>query len=282
VTLRLFLILFWTLGLSSTLQTAAAQIFDPNQVPFTLTLEDALFEVSGLAVASDTSVFAHNDEHGIIYEISVENGDVRRIFALGDPTIAADFEGIASSHDRIYLITSNGILYEGLLGDHQSRVRFNAYDTGVGSSCEVEGLSKGPRDENGELSFLILCKSPRQPEFKDRLTIFKWNLSERLPVTETWLSIDRDNLLRQSEQKRFKPSGLHWQADTGHLFIISGGNRQFLLLDKEGEKIANYVLSKDHHRQTEGVVIMPNGALVFADEGSRKSFGTLSVYNMTP
>jgi len=258
VKLRNGLSLFWAFCLGASFSTVA-QDFDPGQSPYTFDMPLGLFEMSGLAVASETSVFTHNDEHGIIYEVSIIDGEILRIFALGDPTIAADFEGIEVSQDRVYLITSKGILYEASIGYHQSRVKFN-----------------------GELSFLILCKSPRQPELKDRLTIYKWNLSERRPVTEPWLSIDRDDLLLQSEQKRFKPAGLDWQTDTGRLSIISGGNRQLLLLNKDGEKIANYVLAKRHHPQTEGLAIMPNGTFVFADEGTRTQDGRLSVYKTSP
>ena len=265
-----------------TLGFAAAQDYDPKLTPKILPMPKGLLEISGLAVASDNSVFAHNDEHGIVYEISIETGDIMRAFAMGDPTIAADFEGIATTTDRIYLITSKGILYESLIGAHQSRVKFNAYDTGVGSNCEVEGLANGPIDEAGWASFLILCKSPRQPELKDRLTIYQWSLLERRPVTEPWLSVDRDEILLQSEQKKFKPAGLEWQAKTERLFVISGGNRQFLQLTSKGDKISNFVLSDLHHSQTEGLAIMPDGALVFADEGSRAKPGSLSIYKAKP
>ena len=47
-------------------------------------LARGLTEISGLAVASENSVYAHNDEHGIIYEIALSNGEIVAAFALGE------------------------------------------------------------------------------------------------------------------------------------------------------------------------------------------------------
>ena len=65
-------------------------------------LARGLTEISGLAVASENSVYAHNDEHGIIYEIDLSSGAILAAFALGEPTVQADFEGIAVFGQRIY------------------------------------------------------------------------------------------------------------------------------------------------------------------------------------
>jgi len=241
-------------------------------------LSAGLFEISGLAIASDSSVYAHNDEHSIIYEIDIESGETLSAFAIGTPTLAADFEGIAVDNGRIYLTTSDGLLYESLIGAHQSRQKFNAYDTGVGSFCEVEGLTMGPPHPAGGKHFLILCKSPRQDEMKDRLTIFSWNLNERLPVEVPWLSVERDGILTQQEQKKFRPSGIEWIDQTQQLIVISGRNNQYIRLDKAGEVIAKAKLTSKQHPQAEGLAVMPSGELVIADEGSPLQPGQLSIY----
>lgn len=246
--------------------------------PQQISLISGLFEISGLAVASENSVYAHNDEHSIVYEIDISSGQVQSAFALGNPTLAADFEGIAAWNGRIYLITSDGLLYEALIGAHQSRAKFNAYDTGVGEFCEVEGLAVGPAHPSGEGNFLILCKSARQPELRDRLNIFTWNLEDRLPVSTPWMSLERDDILKKKEQKKFKPSAIEWKEDTAHLLIISGSNNQYIRLAQEGTVIAKSKLRSQYHRQAEGLTIMPSGHIVIADEGSSRQAGQLSIY----
>jgi len=114
-------------------------LLDPS--PQIMRLPSGLAEVSGLAVASDRTVYAHDDEHGIVYEIDVLSGEMGAIFALGHPTIRGDFEGIATYDGLIYLITSDGLLFETQIGAHKERVPFNSYSTGIGEFCEIEGLT---------------------------------------------------------------------------------------------------------------------------------------------
>lgn len=252
--------------------------FDFQTPPQQHVLIPGLFEISGLAIASDTTVYAHNDEHAIIYEIDVSTGEALSAFAIGTPTIAADFEGIATNDDRIYVITSGGILYESLIGKHQDRMRFNAYDTGVGYFCEVEGLTIGPAHPAGGQHFLILCKSPLQEDLKDRLTLYSWNLNDRIPVQSPWLSLDGDEILTKKEQKKFRPSGIEWLEQTNRLVIISAKNNQYIQLSETGDVIAKAVLSPNHHPQAEGLAILPSGQLIIADEGSKLKPGQISVY----
>ena len=78
-------------------------------------LPDRLNEISGLA-ALDGRLFAHGDEHGIIYEIDHGGGRFVKAFALGEATVRDDFEGIAIVGDRFYLVASSGRLYESFEG----------------------------------------------------------------------------------------------------------------------------------------------------------------------
>src|SRR3954462_5238642 len=73
-------------------------------------LPDTLHEISGLAALPDGRLFAHDDEHGVIYEIDPAEGELKKSFALGDPPLRGDFEGIAIADRDFYLMTSDGIL----------------------------------------------------------------------------------------------------------------------------------------------------------------------------
>ena len=252
--------------------------FDFQTPPQQHALNLGLFEISGLAVASESTLYAHNDEHAIIYEIDINRGEALAAFAIGTPTIAADFEGIATYDDRIYIITSDGILYESLIGEHQDRMKFNAYDTGVGAFCEVEGLTSGPEHPAGGQHFFILCKSPRQDELKDRLTIYSWNLHDRIPVQSPWLSLERDEILTKKEQKKFRPSAIEWLEEENQLVVISGRNHQYIQLSEIGDVIAKARLPSEHHPQAEGLAILSSGHLIIADEGSKLQPGQISIY----
>ena len=73
-----------------------------------------LEEVSGLAMTGDNRLLAHNDERAIVFEIDYRNGSIVKSFQLSDMNfpVAGDFEGVAATDDRIYLVSSSGRLFE--------------------------------------------------------------------------------------------------------------------------------------------------------------------------
>lgn len=237
-----------------------------------------LTEISGLAVASDSSVYAHNDEHGIIYEVALSGGEIISAFALGEPTTRADFEGIAALDGRIYLVTSTGLIYEAIIGAHRARVRYNVFDTGIGEFCEVEGITHGP----APAEFLLICKTARQTEFDGRLVIFKWSLADRTPVVEPWLNIPLSGLLTSKERVNFKPSAIEWRIKDSSLLVLSARNQLLLNLRPDGAILLKKTLPQAVHPQAEGLAIMPSGDLVIADEGTMRLPGALTIYKVVP
>lgn len=241
-------------------------------------LPKGLTEISGLAVASDNSVFAHDDNYGIVYELDLASGKVLRAFALGKPTVKEDFEDIAVRAGYVYLLASDGRLFEAPIGEHRQRVRFNVYDTGVGPHCETEGLVNGPKD--GE--FLILCKKPRQDKLKDRLVVFLWSLADRAPVSSPWLSVPLDGLVEPLDQANFHPSAFHWRRDLGRFVIVSAKGHSAVEIDESGKLIDRVKLDKVEHPQAEGLTMMPDGRLVVSDEGSSRGQGKIAIYAPPP
>jgi len=255
-----------------------AQMSDPKTLmagePRRIALTKGLSEISGLATVSETSVLAHSDEHGIVFEIDLATGEPIAVFALGKPTIRADFEGVATNGKRVYLITSTGLLYDAERGEHGHRVRFNVYDTGVSEFCEVEGLDT--LDAEGD-EFAILCKTPRDNKFAGRLVIYRWKLSDRTPVIDPWINIALTKFLTYREREKFRPSAVEWDTDNQRLIIVSARNHMFVVLNAEGELLHKERLPKAIHRQAEGVALTAAG-LVIADESGGRGPGVMSVY----
>ena len=251
---------------------------DFDTPPTQFNLIPGLIEVSGLALAPDGALFAHNDEHAIVYKLDITTGAVTAAFALGTPTIDADFEGIAIARDRIYLITSNGIIYESIIGAHKSRVKFNAYDTGVGDFCEVEGLTLGQTDTD----FLIACKQAISEALKQRLLIYRWDLNARLPVESPVIDIAFDRFLAEDERKKFRPSALEYVRDTGEFIVVSAKGKSLYNFDREGAVVTKTKLKKSLHKQPEGLALMPSGALVVSDEGKKNTPPKISIYRPKP
>ena len=236
-------------------------------------LPQGLSEISGLAAASADTVYAHNDEFGIVYEIELGSGHVVKAFALGKPTVKGDFEDIAVHGGHVYLLTSDGRIYEAPLGAHRKRVLYNVYDTGVGVHCETEGLANGPTEDD----FLILCKQARGASLKERLVIYAWNLRDRSPAVTPWLNVPLDGLVDELDQANFHPSAFVWRRDKGTLLVVSAKGHSGIEVDLQGRLIDRIKFDHYLHPQPEALALMPDGRLIVGDEGPRGR-GKVSVY----
>lgn len=241
-------------------------------------LPAGLLEISGLAADGDDFVFAHNDEFAIVYKINLKTGKLVSAFALGAPTAQADFEGIARNGDRIYLISSSGMLYESLIGKNRKRVRFNIFDTGAGAECEIEGLANGPQANE----FLILCKTPRGNKNEQTLEIYKWNIDERRPVENPWIQIPYTEILDRNERDDFRPSAIEWDSATETIMILSARNGVYLSLTPHGKIIQFKKFPRADHNQAEGIAYISGKGLIIADEGSGRKPGMITVYKLKP
>lgn len=260
--------------LAATLALGAAQ---PVEEARRFSLPQGLEEISGLAIASNRSVFAHNDEHAIVYEIELERGRVLRAFALGDPTLEGDFEGIARLGNRVFLITSDGLIYAAQIGRHRQRVAYTVHDSGIGPRCEIEGLSESPNE--GEL--LILCKRARRDGLNPaarRLTVYRWSIDSEHAADVPFLSLALSDLLTPDERPDFRPSGIDWDTASGEFHVVSGRNRIMLTFDRKGALIEKRRLSARPHPMTEGIAFLGGRWMALADEGSATRRGRLTVY----
>ncbi len=238
-----------------------------------LELPASLTEISGLAVASPDSVFAHDDESGIIHELSLDNGLVLRAFAIGNPVVEDDMEGIAADGERLWIVNSEGVIRAFDAGRDRTHVPYREYDTGVGEFCEVEGLSLAP--ETGKL--LIVCKEMRQGDRRGTLVIYEWDMRSHEAVGLPWREIDLAEALGQ-ERDEFAPSGIEWLPASRQILVLSARGRSMLVLDESGRILARHRLNADRHPQAEGVTVIGSNRLVIADEGQRRESGQIAIY----
>ena len=144
-----------------------------------------LDEISGLAFSPDGRLFGHGDQDATIWQLDARNGKRLKTFSVassdhdpdlgkkgGNGTLTGDFEDIQIVGDRFFLISSNGVLIEFREGADGGAVPYTAHDTGLGPTCEIEGLAHEPASR----SLLILCKIPHQDAYKDQIVIFAWSL----------------------------------------------------------------------------------------------------------
>jgi uncharacterized protein YjiK len=236
-------------------------------------LPDKLGEVSGLALTRDERLFAVADEAAIVYEIDYVNGGLIKAFAIGNPTVRGDFEGIAVLDGMVWLMTSKGRLYSFREGGDGERVAYERVNTGLGDECEFEGLAAESR--TGKL--LLVCKDSKKK--KKGLRIFEWLAADDNDQKATEIDLDEDAMADSIDKKQVHPSGIAINPVTGNLVVIAARQHAVFELSRAGQ-LLDVILNLDanRHGQPEGVAVTQDGRLLIADEAGNGA-ARLAVYS---
>ena len=197
--------------------------FDLDRAAEHWRLPRRLREISGLALTADGRLLAHHDEAAVVFELDLRTGAVVKEFQLagvGGP-VRDDFEGIAAAEERLYLITSDGRLYEFREGAAGESVLFTMYATGAGRRCEIEGLAHDP----GRRALLLVCKQSRGDTPEDRLEIHVWPLERRRLDDAARIVLDAGELATPLGERGFHPSGIELHPESGHYFVVAARQR---------------------------------------------------------
>lgn len=220
-----------------------------------------LDEISGLALTVDGRLLAHNDQEGTVWEIDYRRGVLVKRFALGRRPIKGDFEGIAIASDRIFLIGSNGKLYEFREGANGERVDYTVHDTRLGSECEFEGVAFDP----GLNSLLLACKSAKGKH--DSLVLYRWKLQSGDGKRLSRLTVPIANVIGLNEWKELHPSDITIDPFSGNYVLVAAQERALIEITPTGEAISARPLPGEHV-QAEGVAITREGMLILSDESA--------------
>jgi SdiA-regulated len=228
-------------------------------------LPKRLEEVSGLAATGDGRLLAHNDERGLISEVDPTTGDVRNAFAIvadGEP-IAADFEGIAVLDDRVYVATSDGVIYDCPQGADGENVTCESYDTGLGSEYELESV--GSDVDRREL--VLVSKRPRSPALAGLVGIDRWSAQEKRLIAGGRVTVPYAEFTRGLDDDEFEPSSVEVDPATGNYLVLAGPQKALAEVTPQGRVLSVAALPRRLHEQPEGIALTTDGALVIADEG---------------
>ena len=243
-----------------------------------LPLPAVLLEISGLTAGPEDGIWAHDDERGIVYRIDTDSGRLTGRFGLSGG-VRADFEAIAAVDERLFLITSSGVLYETRFPVSGTVAPFLRHDEKL--PCEVEGITTHP-DGSG---LLVACKHP--PREVKGVVVYRWDFDTRAYAPSPAFILSRKALKKflsdrgMDDVGKIKPTGMT-TAGNGNLLLLAGRARVILELTPDGQPLAAARLNPDLHPQAEGIALSGDGHLLIADEGhgkgGRKGPGTLSVY----
>lgn len=234
-------------------------------------MPQTLAEISGLAIIDSTRLVTHNDELAHVAVVDYRRGVVTRQFSVGEAGMRGDFEGVTVAGHRIFLIESNGTLYEFQEGDEGDRVPYTEHDTQLGKECEFEGLAY----DSTTTSLLLSCKRVTQGD-EDRLVIHRWHLERRALMPDATISIPLAEVVGTQGWSEIRPSGITIDPATGHYVMVAAQQRALIEITPAGRVVRTSLLP-DTHRQAEGVAITSDGILLVSDEANNGA-GTITLY----
>lgn len=223
-----------------------------------------LDELSGITITSDGRLLAHGDERAQVSEIDYRRGIVLKQFVVGQPTIKADLEGIAMANDAVFLLASNGTLYEFREGNNGQRVGYITSDTRLGKECEFEGLAFDPAIN----SLLLACKNVELKHAKNDLVIYRWKLhggGERLSK----LTVSLEKILPAIGEKDLHPSDIAVDPTTGNYVLVASIEKALVEITPAGDVVFARKLMGQHD-QPESIAITKDGILIIGDEAARR------------
>ena len=231
-------------------------------------------EVSGLALTGDGRLLAHGDENGRVYVIDPRRGVLLKHFTVGtaEGEAHADFEGITLAADRIFMVASNGTLYEFAEGVDGERVRYVLHDTRLGHECEFEGVAF-----DAVTALLLLpCKTVGTKDLRDHLVMYRLRLGSGADSTLAPITIPLAKVKGSNPWKGLHPSDITVDPVTGNYVLIAAQEKALIEITPSGEVVRAIPLP-GKHGQAEGVALTTDGILVVSDEATNRA-ATLTLY----
>jgi uncharacterized protein YjiK len=257
----------------------------------TVILPAILHEISGLTFIDSTTVACIQDEKGILFIYDLASDEIQRqvtFFSKGD------YEGITRVGDTIFVLKSDGILYE--IADYKSdSITVLVCPTGI-SAKDNEGLCydkyknrlliapkenplKGPGSKDRRIIYdfsLITMKLTDEPAYSFNIeTLKEFAASNRiyLPLKNKKKGLSTKPVLK------FRPSGISIHPLTKDIYLLSSEDYMLFVFNYEGGIKNIFLLNPLLFRQPEGITFLENGDLLISNEGQSKSPATLLRFN---
>jgi hypothetical protein len=260
----------------------------------TLVMPDVLHEISGITSLDSNIIACIQDENGILFLYDLVKKKLTsqlKFFSNGD------YEGIARVTDTIYVLRSDGVLYE--IADIKSdNLIVTPFPTNIPSK-DNEGLCYD--HESNRLLIACKDKTGKGDLSKDNRYVFGFDLTSKKLISEPVYSFDIDELkqfaknnnitlpLKNSKKGlavetvlKFRASGIAIHPLTDKIFVLSAEDYMLFIFDRSGTVKEIIRLSPALFNQPEGITFLENGDLLISNEGLGKGPATLRWFNYKP
>ncbi len=225
-------------------------------------LPTELNEVSGIVWVDDHTLACVQDENGIIFLYDLIKGSVTdKIPFAGN----GDYEGIALHNTDIYVMQSDGLLYE-IKNWSSTNKTVTSYQTGFNASNNMESLTYSAKDN------CLLTASKNKDSYDHFKAIYKISLSSKSADIKTpAYKIELNAAVRKEQktkksQNKFSPSEIAVHPLTNDIYVLEGKNPKLVILDASGTLKSVYTLDESNFPQPEGMTFSRDGDLYISNE----------------
>ncbi|MFZ0280628.1 MAG: hypothetical protein WAL29_03190 [Bacteroidales bacterium] len=251
-----------------------------------------LHEISGLTNFDTSSFACIQDEAGIVFILDLASNRIRRELPF---TSKGDFEGIAKTDTSIFVLRSDGALYE-ISGFESDESTVDKHNTGIPSENN-EGLCYDARKNR----LLIACKEKvsKGSGSKDERYIYGFDLNSKTLVEEPAYTFDIQDLIDFAEANnvdlpvktkkkrekvkpdlKFHPSGIGIEPVSNDLYVLSSDDKMLFTFTDSGTIKGIFNLDRALFNQPEGITFLENRDLLISNEGQNRN-PTLLRFNYT-
>jgi uncharacterized protein YjiK len=265
-------ILFFSCG-----SAAKEQQPDKNQQydlsnPYIIKLPEALAEISGIAYyAKDSSVFAIEDEGGILFKIKLtQNGEIKKW--RFDKKY--DFEDLILKDSVFYVLISNGDI---------ETIRFDANDSIITSTFEFPDASKKTNEfeslyfDDSLHQLVLLCKDC-EDDSKKQISAWGYKIDSSF-YTPSVLTINVQPVDEKLGEKKMKikPSATAINPVTNDLYILSSINHLLIVTGRDGTFKDVFQLNPAIYKQAEGIAFTPAGDMIISNESHETGLANILI-----
>jgi uncharacterized protein YjiK len=251
----------------------------------TWNLPDVLREISDISLLSETSVACVQDERGTIYIFDLNSSSITDSVRFADK---GDYEGLAVAGSKVFVLRSDGRLFELERLQHHPSVAKYALNL---PTDESEGLCYDGRHRR-----LLIAPKIRKPRKsgRDVRPIHAFDLKQMASSPLAAFEIDLRDVRRFAKRhdlavpRRPKkdgegmhtvlllaPSAIAVHPITGDLFVLSAADHVLISSNDRGRITGYALLDSDRFRQPEGMAFFANGDLLISNEGSDQAANLL-------
>ncbi len=233
--------------------------FNLNEVKDLIKLPSELKEISGITFLSKNKIACVQDEKGTVYVYDIHKDKLKESIDFGGNK---DYEAIANVNDTIYVLRSNGDIYE--INDLESAgVTSINHHTFLSKVNNSEGMCYDSKHNR----LLVACKGrPEKGSAKKYMkAVYSFDLMTKTMNKQPVLIMDPEQIVQMADQ--FDPAEIAIEPLTGNYFVLSSVGKRLAVFSPTGVLLCAVNLNQDIYKQPEGLAFSSTGDLVISDEG---------------